>query len=325
MKSNKEIEEKFLPAMSVELPSDMRMVMAKAKRYERITFFYLLSVAVLMYFTMSSSQAMKAAWLEDILSIIPSVIFLIASRYYTRDATFLFPYGFHRVFSIGFGFGSFALLAMGIFIATDSLITLIKAEHATIEHITILGYTFWHGWVMLVVLLYSFVPAVILGKKKIKLAEKLHNKLMMVDAEAQKADWMTAGAAVVGIVGIGFGWWWADPIAALFISISILKDGVRRFYDAIADFLGRIPTTVKNEEIHPVNKTIIEYLEKQNWITDFRMRLREEGEVFLGEVFVIPEDGNDLIEKIEKCCREIKELDWKIHEIAIQPVKGFVS
>ena len=26
----------------------------------------------------------------------------------------------------------------------------------------------------------------------------------------QKADWMTGVAGIVGIIGVGFGFWWAD-------------------------------------------------------------------------------------------------------------------
>lgn len=84
------------------------------------------------------------------------------------------------------------------------------------------------------------------------------------DADAQKADWLTAGAAIIGIIGIGFGLWWADAVAALFISILILKDGIARFSDAITDFLGQIPTKINKQEFHRLNKSVIDALEKED-------------------------------------------------------------
>jgi divalent metal cation (Fe/Co/Zn/Cd) transporter len=212
---------------------------------------------------------------------------------------------------------------MGLYAFIDSVMALVKMEHPTIAHKEIFGYNIWFGWVMILALLYSFIPAMILGRKKLPMAKKLHNKLLYVDADAQKADWMTAAAAIVGIIGIGFGLWWADAVAAIFISVSILKDGIIRSSDAITDFLGQIPTTIKKQEFHRLNKAVIELLEKEDWIKDFRIRLREEGEIFLGEAFVIAYSSDNLVEKITKCSKNLQDLDWKIYKIVIQPVHDF--
>lgn len=319
----KKVENKFFPSDGIELPPELEPVMQRARKYEVITLIYLATVAMVMYLTLSSSQAMKAAWVEDLISLVPSAVFLIAARFYNKKPNRQYPYGYHRVFSIGFAFGSFTLLAMGLFISVDSIMALVKQDHPTIPHKEIFGYNIWFGWVMILALLYSFIPAMILGKKKKPLAKKLHNKLLNVDAETQKADWMTAGAAILGIIGIGFGLWWADAVAALFISFSILRDGFKRFSDALTDFLGQIPTNVESQTPHEINSRITDFLEGQEWIKDFRLRLREEGEVFLGEVYVIPNDKEDLMENIEKCVIGLKDLDWKVHEMTIQPVRGF--
>lgn len=37
----------------------------------------------------------------------------------------------------------------------------------------------------------------------------MHDKVLHADAKMNKADWMTAAAALVGVLGIGLGWWWA--------------------------------------------------------------------------------------------------------------------
>ena len=71
--------------------------------------------------------------------------------------------------------------------------------------VLIFRYVIWMGWLMILALLYSFIPAMILGRKKLPFAERLHIKVLLVDSQAQKADWMTAAATIVGIIGIGFG------------------------------------------------------------------------------------------------------------------------
>jgi cation diffusion facilitator family transporter len=319
----KEANNKFLPNEGIELPDSLKPVMEKARKLEIITVIYLISVIVVIYFTLSSSQAMKAAWLEDMLSLIPSVLFIIAHKHYNRNPTKTFPYGFHRAFGIAFTFGSFALIFMGVFIVYDSTMALINLEHPTIGHIKLFGVNIWFGWIMILSLLYSFIPAVILGRKKLPLAKKLHNKLLIVDAMAQKADWMTAAAAILGIIGIGFGLWWADAVAAIFISVSILKDGYKNSKDAIGDLLGQIPTHIDSQKPHKLNNDLVDILKREEWIVDFRIRLREEGQVFLGEAFVIVKSEENLVENISNCFYKIKKHDWKLHEVLIQPVKDF--
>ena len=73
-----------------------------------------------------------------------------------------------------------------------------------------------------------------LGRAKLKLSETLHDKVLYADADMNKADWTTGVAAIAGIVGIGIGWWWADSVAALLISLSIVRDGLRNLKGAVA-------------------------------------------------------------------------------------------
>lgn len=319
----RKLKNKLLPTYGMELPPEQANDMSKAHKLEVFTAVYIFTVVIVMYLAMSSSQAMKAAWVEDFMSIIPAITFLIAHRFYQKKPNEIFPYGFHRVFSIGFAIGSVTLLGIGLFIFFDSLMTLITVEHATIKHVEIFGMQVWFGWLMIAALVYSFVPTIILGRKKIPIAINLHNKLLLVDAETQKADWMTAIAAILGILGIGLGLWWADAVAAIFISFEITRDGFKRTSDVVKDFLGKIPTTIEKGDVHPINEDIVKFLETQDWIKDFRIRIREEGQIFIGEAFVIPKTEKDLIDNIMRCHAEIKKIDWKVHEIVIQPVREF--
>ena len=135
----------------------------KAVVLEWVTVVYLISVVVLMYFSMGSSQAMKAAWLEDMLSLIPAISFLVAAGIWNKKPNFKYPYGFHKVFSVAYFMGAFALLGMGLFIFYDSGMSLLKKEHPTIGSITLFGETFWMGYVMIAVLLWR--PQGLFGRR----------------------------------------------------------------------------------------------------------------------------------------------------------------
>ena len=264
-----------------ELPRFLRGEFTHAKKLEWITVAYLVSVGIVMYLAMQGSQAMKAAWIEDVVSLFPSIAFLVASGLFNKKANKQFPYGYHKAFTVAFIAGSVALLVLGLYVLVDSVISLLKAEHPTIGSIKLFGREIWMGWVMILALLYSFIPAMILGRKKLPFAKKLHVKVLQVDAEAQKADWMTAGAAIVGIIGIGFGLWWADAVAAIFISLSVVRDGINRTRGAMKDLMEEMPKTYDNTEIHGVVKELIELSLKEEWVKDVRLRMREHGLVFL--------------------------------------------
>ena len=52
----------------------------RAVRLEWISIAYLLTAITAIYFTLGSSQAMRGAWLEDLLSLAPPIAFLVAAR-----------------------------------------------------------------------------------------------------------------------------------------------------------------------------------------------------------------------------------------------------
>ena len=306
---------------SFELPDNLKEKLNKAKKLEWTTLVYLATVVILMYLVMGSSQAMKTAWLEDALSMIPAISFLIASRIYNRKPTKKYQYGFHRVFSIAFLTGSVALFGMGLFLLVDSTITLIKAEHPTIGSMMLFGKQIWMGWIMIAVLVYSSLPAMYLGYKKLPLAKKLHNKILFTDANAQKADYMTGFAAMAGILGLGMGWWWADASAALFISFSVLKDGYTNLKDAVGDLMDRKPLHIKDDKPDELVDKVENFIKSWDWVKDAKVRFREEGQVYFGDVQLIVKPGTNVSKAIEEGLEKLYEFHWKIYDVTMMPVE----
>ena len=306
-----------------EIPPFLQEDYQHVKKLEWIIVAYLVSVGFVMYLAMQESQAMKAAWIEDVVSLFPSIAFLIASAFFNNKPNVNFPYGYHKAFTAAFLAGSVALLVLGSYVLYDSIMSLIMMHHPTIGSIKIFGREIWMGWVMICALLYSFIPAMILGRKKLPFAEKLHIKILHVDSQAQKADWMTAAAAIVGIIGIGFGLWWTDSVAAIFISLNVVNDGISRTKGSFKDLMEEIPKTYDNTEIHSLVTELIELSLKQEWVKDVRVRMREHGMVFFGDIFVIPKSEENLMDNIEELSVKAINLDWKIEDVVIHPVRKF--
>src|SRR5919107_2887152 len=299
---------------ALELPPEEQRALRRAQRLEWLTIGYLVSTIVLLYFVLGSSQAMKTAWFEDLLSLLPPMAFLVASRLFSRSPSDRFPYGYHRVVSIAHLVAGAALFAMGIYLLVDSVIKLVRAEHPTIGTVELFGEPIWLGWLMLPALVWSGLPAVFLGRAKMRPAEKLHNKVLYADADMNKADWMTAAAAILGVVGIGLGLWWADALAAGLISLDIFKDGLTNVRRAVADLMDQVPTTVGREKTDPLHDKLASMLKDLNWVKEVDLRLREEGQVFYGEAFVVPSDSENLLVNVEDALKGAYDLDWRIHD-----------
>ncbi len=77
----------------MRFPLTRSATFTRARRLEWWTLFFLGTIVVAMYLSMGGSQAMKTAWIEDVLSMIPPVLFLIALRQRSKQPDARFPYG----------------------------------------------------------------------------------------------------------------------------------------------------------------------------------------------------------------------------------------
>lgn len=298
-----------------DLPEEQRQELEHARKLARWTIFWLLTIATLMFVTMGSSQAMKTAWVEDVLSLVPSLLFLLASRRELRAPRERFPYGFHGLSTLAFLGASTALSAVGIFLLYEAVTTLISRHHPTLGAMDLFGHTVWAGWVMIAALAYSIVPVAILGRRKLPLGKKLHQKVLFADADMNKADWMTGVAGILGILGVGLGFWWADSTAAAIISLAIIKDGLTHVKDSLEDLVGRRPITVEEGKPDPLVEELRLAYTKLSWVKEADVRLREEGAVLAGEAYLVPRDTTDVLAKMEEADAVPQSVHWRFYDV----------
>lgn len=300
------------------LPDEQQAALVRAEGLAWWTIGFLVTAVVAVYLAMGSSQAMKAAWAEDMLSFIPPITFLVAVRIAGRRPSAKHPYGFHRSVGVGHLVAATSLLVMGAFMVWDSASGLLAAEHPPVGLVVLAGQPVWSGWLMIAVLAYTAVPPVLLGRAKMPLAVALHDRVLHADADMNKADWMTAVGGILGVLGIGMGLWWADAAAALFISGSILHDGVRNLRVAVTALMDARGLTVDGEP-HPLDAQVDERLRALPWVADAQSRVRDEGHVFHVECFVVPR-GELSLELLEEARRVAADVDWKVQDVVVVPV-----
>lgn len=306
-----------------ELPPEQEQANRRALRIEWISIGYWISVITLLYFVLGSSQAMKAAWVEDILALFPPVVFLIASRFRHREPSNKFAWGYHRAITLAYLVATVALFILGLYILLESVDKLLSGVHPAIGMVEIFEWQVWLGWVMLAALAYSVVPPVILGRLKQPLSETLHDKVLLADARMNRADWLTAVAAMGGIIGIGLGLWWADAVAAIAISLDILWDGQKYLRGAVADLMDDEPKTPDESQRLPLVDQLRSEVAAVPWIREAAVRMRENGHLVSGDVWVVPtRDDAGLAARCEALGRRLTELDWRVLSMVVAPVSS---
>ena len=309
-------------APAFEFPPEQAEALKTAVRLEWFTLAYISSAVVLLYLTMGSSQAMRTTFFDDLISLAPSIAFLTAARLARRRPDAEHPYGFHGAVSIGYLTASLALIAMGAFLLVEAVLKFVAHERTTIGGMDLFGTTVWAGWPMLAAVAYSGIPTIFIGRAKLKLAPKINDKVLFAEADMMKADWQVALATAIAVLGVGLGFWWADPAAAALVSLSILHDGWKNTGTAVYDLMNRRPRKTDQSAADPLPTRVQHWLEKLDWVEAAEVRLREEGHVYFGEAFVTPKDGTRLLpEKIAAAIRGAKTLDWRLHDFSVTPLR----
>jgi cation diffusion facilitator family transporter len=306
----------------IQIPDDKQKLIDEARRHEIWSLFFMLTIVLLLGLIMGNSQAMKAMWMEDLLSLVPSTAVLTGIYFRQRQPNDNFNYGYRRVVQIGFLAGAVALFGFGIYLLGNSIYSLAIAHHPTIQTLSIFGTRVWLGWIMIAALVYSSIPPFILGRMKKPLAVELHDKAMHTSAKIDKGDWLSGLAAILGIIGIAYGYWWADSVAAGFIAFEIISDGWESLKNSTLHLMDMQPTNVVDKEPDPIIQRVKHEIAGLEWVRDSQIRLREIGDVLSGEAFVVPADDAHLIEKLGDAGERVKALDWRLQDFNIIPVRS---
>jgi divalent metal cation (Fe/Co/Zn/Cd) transporter len=299
------------------LPEDQRAALQHARWLEAVWLAFLVSIVVALYFVLGSSQAMKTAWIEDLLSFVPPTAFLAASWIEGWPPSDRFPLGFIRASSVAYLVSAVALAGVALFMIFDASRALMLSERPTIGSIEAFGITFWSGWLMIAVLAYSAILPVIFGRLKQRPAKLLHDKVLWADALMNKADWMTGLSAIAGIIGIGFGLWWADAVAAIVIALDVLHDGYHHTSAAIRDLIDETPRTLDDSRSDPLQQQLSEEAHALAWVRTSDVHLRQEGRYLTGTIGVVPVSDTVSAATLTMAEDRFAELHWRLRMVRI--------
>src|SRR5712692_5304117 len=118
----------------------------------------------------------------------------------------------------------FLLLALGVYIITESVRLLLTGSHPGSSPVGI------------ALMVLSLIVMPLLARAKLRLAASLGSRALRADAhETIVCAWLSATT----LLGLGLnavlGWWWADPLAALAMLPLIVREGVEAWREKASE------------------------------------------------------------------------------------------
>ena len=86
--------------------------------------------------------------------------------------------------------------------------------------------------------------------------------------------------------------------------------------------MNRTPTSVDGKEDDPVPAKIEEELQRLRWVQKARARLREDGDVLTGEVFIVPKEEQGLLDRLQQAADVAHGVDWRVYDVNVVPVRS---
>ena len=156
----------------------------------------------------------------------------------------------------------------------------------------------------------------LLGRPKIPLAEHCRQgAVRRREDEPRRLDDSKLPRSPVFLC-IGSGHWWLDAIAAMVIGLDITRDGWATSV-LPSPTSGPRPTTVDSEHRCRSWTELRSYVERQPWSSGQRYGARG-GPCAHGEVYVVSHvDNGDIPTLAEELTKQVLDLDWRLHDIAI--------
>ncbi|WP_435333653.1 cation diffusion facilitator family transporter [Haloarchaeobius sp. TZWWS8] len=236
-----------------------------------------------------------------------SLVVLAGLYLTTQPPDFEHPHGHERIEPFVSLFVAAGIFAAGGFVFWQAGTTLLAGDVAT-----------HYSTSAVAVLVFSGVLKYVLYRYCLRAGENVHSPALVATAVDNRNDVLTAGAALVGVLGAGAGFPVLDPLAAIVVSLAIVWTGVEIVRDNVNYLVGAAPPDdlraeiVKRALAHPdvrgVHDVVAHYVGPE---IDVSLHIEVEGELTLFEAHDIESAVVQSIQAIEQVDDVFVHLDPK--------------
>lgn len=167
----------------------------------------------LLVAVLSGSVGLLGDALHNLSDVSTSAVVFIGFRYSKRHADPTHPYGWDRAEDL-------AGLAVAAVVWASAVAAGALSVHKLFQH----GRTTGVG-VGMVMAIIGIIGNQLVARYKRHVGRRIHSASLEADATHSWLDAIASAGAFVGLLGVGLGYWWADPVAGLLVTGFIVHVG----------------------------------------------------------------------------------------------------
>jgi cation diffusion facilitator family transporter len=189
-----------------------------------------LSVFKFIAALLTGSLGMLSEAVHSLVDMIATIVTLFAVSWSDKPADDDHHFGHAKIESVAALFEAGLLIGTAIFIAYEAVIRLLSG-HSDVE------VTWWATGILLVSMFVDYNRSRALRKT----ANATSSAALAADAQHFESDMWSSLAALIGLVGVWYGWQWTDAVAGLLVSIFIAIVGLKLGGNTIGTLLDKAP------------------------------------------------------------------------------------
>ncbi|WP_233407703.1 cation diffusion facilitator family transporter [Marinomonas spartinae] len=186
----------------------------------------LLGIAKIIAGYFSQSQALIADGIHSLSDLVTDVFVYFASSNARQGPDENHPYGHLRFETVTTVFLGIVLIIVAFGIGYESITSHTQAEFT------------WYG---LAALLATIIIKEIIFHYTKNAGEKIQSKLLIANAWHSRSDALSSVAVLIGLIGVSFGYAWADMVASIVVALLIGKMAVEMIWENLAELVDTAP------------------------------------------------------------------------------------
>lgn len=204
-----------------------------------------LSAAKILVGFFFNSAAVLADGVDTGTDVFTSLVTLVSGRISSRPPDKTHPYGHERAEAIAAKIVSFIVFYAGVGLLFSSVKRIIFHDHAQIQ-----------GLLPLLVTIISVATKTWLFLYKYNVGKKLSSSALIADALNMRNDILISGTVLLGVVLSKVGLSWMDSMAALVVSIMIIRTAFNIFRETSYELMDGMHNLEIYEEIFEATRSV---------------------------------------------------------------------
>ena len=198
---------------------------------------------------LSNSAGLLGDALHNLSDVSTSLVVFIGFRVSKRSATPSHPYGYERAED---------LAGLGVVLVVWA--SAVFAGYISIHKLLVHGHTSHLGLGMLAAGIGIVGNRVVAAYKR-RVGTRIQSATLVADARHSRLDALASAGALIGLVGVAFGYWWADGVAGLIVTAFIMHVGWEVTSDLVAHLMDSVdPEVITSAEAAALSVAGVEHV-----------------------------------------------------------------